>query len=106
MRGLSESLRADLYNTNISISEIILGRTESNYFNTNKNADSRFPKIGNFITKITPEDAANAVIKTIYQKKIYEYYPLTMKLVVYMNIMFPSIVRYLTFITSWNPKQL
>ena len=106
MRGLSESLRADLYNTNISISEIILGRTESNYFNTNKNADSRFPKIGNLITKITPEEAANAVIKTIYQKKEYEYYPLTMKLVVYMNIMFPSIVRYLTFITSWNPKQL
>ena len=101
MKGLSESLRADLFNTNISISEVILGRTESNYFKTNKHADERFPKIGNLISRITPDEAAMAVIKTIKKKKNYEYYPFTMKLVVHLNYWFPSIVRYLTFKTSW-----
>ena len=102
MRGLSESLRADLYNTNVSISEIILGRTESNYFKTNENADERFPKIGKLIIRITPKEAALAVIKTIQKKRNYEYYPFTMKLVVHLNEWFPSIVRYLTFKTSWS----
>ena len=102
MRGLSESLRADLFNTNISISEIVLGRTESNYFKTNEHADERFPKIGNLVTRITPREAALAVIKTIKNKKEYEYYPFSLKLVVILNNWFPSIVRYLTFKTSWS----
>ena len=102
MRGLSESLRADLFNTNISVSEIILGRTDSNYFKTNKHADERFPKIGNLISRITPNEAALAVIKTIQKKHEYEYYPFTMKLVVHLNEWFPSIVRYLTFKTGWS----
>ena len=102
MRGLSESLRADLFNTNISVSEIILGRTESNYFKTNKHADERFPKIGNLISRITPDEAALAVINTIQKKRKYEYYPFTMNLVVHLNEWFPSIVRYLTFKTGWS----
>ena len=105
MRGLSESLRADLFNRNISISEIVLGRTESNYFKTNKHADERFPKIGNLISRITPKEAALAVIKTIKHKKEYEYYPFSLKLVVMLNSWFPSIVRYLTFKTSWSSIQ-
>ena len=102
MKGLAESLRADLYNTNISVSEIILGRTDSNYFKTNENADKRFPKIGNLIKRITPEEAGMAIIKTIVAKKEYEYYPFTMKLVVNFYNWVPSVVRYLTFKTSFT----
>ena len=102
MRGLSESLRADLYNTNISISEVILGKTESNYFINNKNADERFPKIGNIINKITPEEAALCVLKSAQTQKSYTYYPFMMEVVVYINQIFPSIVRYLTYRTSWH----
>lgn len=96
MHGLSESLRADLYNTNIAVSEIVFGRTETNYFKTNENADTRFPKIGKIITKITPEEAAYSVLRTIEKRKKYEYYPFSMKMVAYFNFYFPSIVRFLT----------
>ena len=99
---LVESLRADLYNTNISISEVILGKTESNYFINNKNADERFPKIGNIINKITPEEAALCVLKSAQTQKSYTYYPFMMEVVVYINQIFPSIVRYLTYRTSWH----
>lgn len=102
MRGLSESLRADLYNTNISISEVILGRTKSNYFLNNKNADARFPKIGNIINEITPNEAALCVLKSTQYKKNYTYYPLMMEIVFYINQIFPNIVRYLTYKTSWH----
>ena len=102
MKGLAESLRADLYNTNITISEVVLGRTDSNYFKTNPHADERFPKIGNLVGRITPEDAAKCVINTIIGKKHYEYYPFTMKLITYFNEWFPSIVRYLTYKTGWS----
>ena len=102
MKGLAESLRADLYNTNISVSEVVLGRTESNYFKTNENADKRFPKIGNLIKRITPDESGMAVIKTIIKGKEYEYYPFTMKLIVNLYNWFPSVVRYLTFKTSFT----
>ena len=102
MRGLTESLRADLYNTNISISEVILGRTESNYFKNNKNADKRFPKIGNIINKITPDEAALCVLKSTQTQKSYTYYPFMLEVVVYINYLFPSIVRYITYKTSWH----
>jgi len=101
MRGLSESLRADLYNTNINISEIILGRTNSNYFISNKTADERFPLIGNIIRRINPNEAALAVLWCIQNKKKYYYYPFMMRIVIYLQYMFPSIVRYLTFKTSF-----
>lgn len=102
MRGLTESLKADLYNTNISISEVILGRTESNYFKNNKNADKRFPKIGNIINRITPDEAALCVLKSTQTQKSYTYYPFMLEVVVYINYLFPSIVRYLTYKTSWH----
>mgnify|MGYP003977860243 FL=1 len=102
MRGLSESLKADLYNTNISISEVILGRTESNYFLNNKTAEERFPKIGNIINRITPEDAAIAVLTATQNKKPYYYYPSMMKVVVYLQYFFPDVVKYLTYKTSWH----
>ena len=101
MRGLSESLRADLYKTNIKISEIILGRTNSNYFITNKTADERFPLIGNIIRRINPNEAALAVLWCIQNKKEYYYYPFMMNIIIYLQYLCPSIVRYLTFKTSY-----
>ena len=100
MKGLAESLRADLSNKNITVSEIILGRTESNYFKTNKTADSRFPTIGKLIGNITPVQAALATILMIQNKKEYYYYPFMMKIVIYLQYYFPFIVRFLTFKTS------
>lgn len=102
MRGLSESLRADLYNTNISITEVILGRTNSNYFISNENADARFPKIGNIINRISPEEAAMAVLNSTEKQKKYTYYPTMLRAVVYLQYFFPDIVKYLTYKTSWH----
>ena len=104
MKGLAESLKADLYNKNITVSEIILGRTDSNYFKTNKTADSRFPLIGKIIRNITPFQAAMATIWMIQNKKEYYYYPFMMKIVIYLQYYFPFIVRFLTYKTSFYTK--
>ena len=101
MKGLAESLRADLFKTNISVSEIILAKTSSNYFNTNKNALKRFPKIGHLIGEITPYQAAFATIWMIQNKKEYYYYPYMMRIVVYLQYFFPGIVKYLTLLSSF-----
>ena len=101
MRGLAESLRADLYKSNITVSEIILGKTNSNYFITNKTAEKRFPKIGHLMGTISPVNAALATIWMIQNKKQYYYYPYMMKIVIYLQYFFPQIVRFLTFKTSF-----
>ena len=101
MKGLAESLRADLSNTNIKVSEIILAKTNSNYFKTNKTALSRFPKIGNLIGEITPAEAAFATIWMIQNKKEYYYYPYMMRIVIYLQYLFPNLIKKLTFLTSF-----
>ena len=101
MKGLAESLRADIFNTNITISEIILAKTNSNYFKTNKTALSRFPKIGHLIGEITPVEAAFATIWMIQNKKEYYYYPYMMRIVIYLQYLFPNLIKKLTFLTSF-----
>ena len=76
MRGLSESLRADLFNNNISVSEIILGRRNLTILKRTNTQMKDFLQIGNLISRITPDEAALAVINTIPKKRKYEYYPL------------------------------
>lgn len=101
MKGLSESLRADLYKTNINITEVVLGRTSSNYFKTNITDDSRFPSIGKLIREIKPKEAAIAILWAIQKGKKYYYYPFMLKIMVYLNYLFPWLVRKLTFLTSF-----
>ena len=101
MRGLSESLRADLFHKKINITEVILGRTSSNYFNTNKTANQRFPWIGKLIREIKPNEAALAILWAIQKGKQYYYYPFMLRIIVYLQYMFPWLVRRLTFLTSF-----
>lgn len=101
MKGLAESLRADLFKTNITVSEIVLAKTNSNYFRTNQTALQRFPKIGYLIGEITPREAAFATIWMIQNRKEYYYYPHMMRIVTYLQYLFPGIVKYLTLVTSF-----
>ena len=55
-----------------------------------------FLKIGNIINEITEEAFALCVIKSTQTQSKYTYYPYMMELVVYINQLFPGVVRYLT----------
>lgn len=41
LRGLVEALRADLYPTNVLVQEVVLGETNSEYFNNNPASNER-----------------------------------------------------------------
>lgn len=49
LHGLSEALRADYHQTGLRVVEVILGETQSNYFEANPGSHERIPRLGRLI---------------------------------------------------------
>lgn len=93
MRGFIESLRADYDGKGLSISEIVLAKTKSNYFINNPTAEKRFPLIGRIFGNLTVNKAADEIIWTVSKKKERHIYPNLLKSVIYIQQIFPWLVR-------------
>lgn len=62
LSGLSKSLRADLWPTNILVQEVILGEVESSYWKNNPGSAARLPKIAKIFKRLTEEKAARGIL--------------------------------------------
>ena len=100
LRGLSESLWADLYRTNLHVSHILPGKVSSSYFSNNPGSEDRLPKLSNFIPTLTPEDVGKSVLKTIINKKRIVIIPFSLKLTFYFFRLFPRITHFLIYQTG------
>ncbi len=99
--GFSRSLQADLYHTNFKVSMIALGKVDSPYFKNNPISEDRIPKISNWFTSTMSQRAAGRVIaKTVRSKKAMVIRPLMMSLFVFLNRLFPGILRWLMSLES------
>ncbi len=65
LRGFIASLRADLMNTKIKVSEVILGHVDSTYFEANRGAETRLPKLDKMLPTLSEAQAAQAVVKAV-----------------------------------------
>lgn len=101
MLGFSRSLQADLYHTDFKVSMIALGKVDSPYFKNNPISEDRIPKISNWFTPTMSQKAAGRVIaKTVKSKKAMVIRPLMMSLFVFLNRLFPGILRWLMSLES------
>lgn len=95
LRGFTEALRSDLGGTGVKVCQVVLGETESNYFEANAGARDRLPKIAKLLPILQPEDAARHVLRAI--RGGYREYtgPFLLKLMRISLNLFPGIVKYL-----------
>lgn len=101
MLGFSRSLQADLYHTDFKVSMVALGKVDSPYFKNNPISEERIPKISNWFTPImSPKDAGRVIAKTVRSKKGIVIRPLMMSFFVFINRLFPGILRWLMRITG------
>ena len=101
--GFSKSLQADLFYTNFKVSMIVLGKVDSPYFKNNPISQDRIPKISNWFTPTMSQKAAGRVIaKTVRSKKAMVIRPLVMSFFVFLNRLFPGILRWLMRITGYK----
>ncbi len=65
MRGFTEALRADLRGTGVGVTLFAPGRVSSPYFDHNPGAVERIPGIARLYRTLTPEQAAEALVRGV-----------------------------------------
>ncbi|MDF0585468.1 SDR family NAD(P)-dependent oxidoreductase [Tsukamurella sp. 8F] len=65
LRGFSDALRADLAGTGVGVTEAVIGKVASNYWNANPGAQERVPSIGDVASALSPDQAGAVVIRGV-----------------------------------------
>ena len=105
MKGFTEALRADLYDSNIGVTLFESGVIETEYWEHNPGSRERVPKIAKMIPNLKPEDVAIAIAKGIDKNKRSIVIPFMMKTIYLQHFFFPWIVQWLMTVTGYRPSR-
>jgi short-subunit dehydrogenase len=100
IRGFTEALRADLYDTAIQILLVVPGKVSSTYFEHNPGAEERLPRITRLVPTLTPEQVAAAVVRGIERDRREIVVPAILRLVMLSRVLAPAVVDRLMFRTG------
>jgi short-subunit dehydrogenase len=102
VRGFTEALRADLDGTGIGVTLYESGGVTSPYWKHNPGSYERVPKMGKLIPEVTPEQAANAIVRGVERNKRLIVIPFMMKLTYWLHAVFPGLVQWLMTKTGYR----
>lgn len=105
VRGFTEALRADLYDTKIGVTLYESGVVESPYWEHNPGCRERVPKIAKLIPNLTPAQVGAAVAKGIRRNKRLIVIPFMMKTIYFQHFFFPWAVQWLMTVTGYRQKK-
>jgi uncharacterized protein len=102
IRGFTEALRSDLYDTGIKVSLYESGKVDSPYWETNTGSDERIPKIARLIPVLTTGQVGKAMVNGIRKEKKLIVIPFMMKLIYWQHALFPWAVKWLMTVTGYR----
>jgi len=102
LRGFNDALRADMNGTKISVSMLVAAKVSSSYFDNNPGSEERVPKISALFGTLTPEQVAKSIHNLIRSPRNYVIIPFLLAVVAWFNRLFPSIVEWIVFKTSYK----
>ena len=102
VKGFTEALRADLYDTKIGVTLYESGVIESEYWQHNPGSRERVPKIAKMIPNLTPEQVGIAISKGIKRNKRLIVIPFMMKTIYLQHFFFPWVVQWLMTVTGYR----
>lgn len=105
VRGFTEALRADLAESGIGVTLCESSVVSSPYWENNLGSRERVPKIAELIPEVTPEQAANAIVRGIERNKRLIAIPFMMKLIYWLHAVFPGVVQWLMTKTGYRRMQ-
>ena len=96
LMGYTKALQADLYRSQITISQVILGKVTTPYFTNNPISEQRIPKIVNWLIPTLTTKNTNVIIqKIITRPKKTVIRPRILNLFVFLNKLTPNLFNYL-----------
>lgn len=103
LRGLTESLRADLKTTDIGVTSVIPAVVDTEYFERNDNVEERLPDTAASLDRVDPEAVADGVSTGIRSGKTHVHVPDTLRLMLLARRVFPNWFDAYTARRGWQP---
>jgi len=102
LRGLHEAMWQDLKGTGVHSCHLIFGEVSSSYFDANPGSHEKLPVIGKLIPVSTPEQCAQAVVRSINRPSRQVTYPFMLTLFYWSSLVLPGLVRALV---TWTQRK-
>jgi uncharacterized protein len=102
IRGFTELLRADLYNTGIKVSLVCAGEMRTPYFENNPGSKERMPKLANLYRMLEPEEVASAIVNAVETGKRDVILPLLLRQTLFVHRFAPRLVEMLVQKTGYR----
>lgn len=93
MRGFNEALRADLYGTGLRTMLVTFATVESDYWQNNPDSERRVPGAQRMIPRLTPVQAAEAILKGLARDANFLAAPLMLRVILALNHWSPEATR-------------
>ena len=104
MAGFTESLRAELYWTDINVALAMFGSVRSPYWEHNPGSLERLPRIARMARMITAETAAEAIVRAVEKNKRLGLRPHIFRFIFLLNSLFPSSMERMMCQTGWKSE--
>ncbi len=105
MRGFHEALRSDLHQTGIGVTLIVPGEVSSAYFANNPGGEERLPGISRLYRRLTPEEVAEAIVRSVRREQREVIIPPLLSLTLRLHRIWPGIVEWGLLRTSAMPEK-
>jgi short-subunit dehydrogenase len=92
MRGFTEALRADLRGTGVGVTMFTPGKVSSPYFEHNAGTEERIPRIARLYRTLTPEEAADALVRGLERGSREVVAPALVRMTVWFQRLWPGAV--------------
>jgi short-subunit dehydrogenase len=100
MRGFTEALRADLRGTGVGVTLFAPGKVSSPYFEHNSGTEERLPRVARLYRTLTPEEAAEALVRGVERGSRAVVTPALLRLTVWLHRLWPGAVSSLVVRTG------
>ncbi len=93
MRHFTSALAADLRGTGLSAVLVVCGLVDSSYFDHNPGARERLPSVTRFLPTLTPEQAADALVRAAAGKQRRLIVPAPLRWITWLWFAAPGLVQ-------------
>ena len=93
LRGFSTALRVDLRGTGVSVSDVVMTKISSSYWDNNAGTESRIPSISKLLPTMSPERAAEVVARAVEGERRLTTAPAMYSVLHHSGRFFPGLVH-------------
>ncbi len=97
LRGFSMALRVDLRDTGVSVTDVVMSKISSNYWENNPGTEDRIPWVDHLLPTMSPEQAAEAVTRAVERERREATAPFLYTVFHHVGRVFPRFVHWFIY---------